>query len=83
MSENQIVEQEDPVPADLRAIQKNLGQLNDFKTVINSGTFSGRDSKMVTELKEFIGELYKQTYDKFVTHPYYIEHVCAQDKESN
>jgi membrane-associated protease RseP (regulator of RpoE activity) len=83
MEENQLIEQEDPVPADLRAIQKTLRQLDDYKKVIESGTFSGRISKEVSELKDFIEDLYKQAYDKFTTHPYYIQQVGPSNEESN
>lgn len=60
-------------PADLIQIQNTLNQLNTFKTVMEAGSFSGKHSKEVTEIKAVFADLYQQAFKQYTSHPYYIK----------
>jgi hypothetical protein len=78
IEDNSIVisdEQEEvsQIPQDLIEIQKALSRFNSFKSVVDTGSFSGKNSKEVADLRDFIQDMYKQTYAKLEAHPYYRE----------
>jgi len=83
MSENNIVEQEDSVPEEIISIQKTLTQLNSFKNLVETGTWTGKNAKDIVELKEFLKDIYSQAYGKFTNHPYYIKHVGKSEEDEN
>ena len=60
------------LPAELINIQTTLNQLNTFKGVMEAGTFLGKHSKEVTDIKAVFADLYQQAYKQYVSHPYYI-----------
>lgn len=77
MSEQEL-EVVEEIPQEIIELQKTLEKFNNFKNLLAIGTFPGRSAKEVLSLSELIKELYDQTYQRFITHPYYIANVGEQ-----
>jgi superoxide dismutase len=69
------------IPEDVKNLNLMVQKLSAFRRIVSEAMFSGKESKIVSDLKEHLMEEYTQVFEKFNTHPYVVAQLAAQEKQ--
>jgi|688.fasta_scaffold1040767_3 hypothetical protein len=76
--EEQIV---DPRPEDVKQLAKIAGEFAEMHRAVMEGQFPGKASKVVDKLVDHLRDMYKQSYDQLLKHPWILEQQAKKAQE--
>ncbi len=69
------------IPEDVQELNRIIGQFGDFHSLVLNAQFPGKACKVVEQLITHIMDVYKQTHEQYVAHPWVAARQAEQDAE--